>query len=822
MSAAVARRAFFAARAHRGAAIGRDVSGTRAEEDDEEGTQGTRPRARGGMLEDVVLATREGAGGGEGSEEEGKEEGKEEAAALVSLAAAGPWIVAADAAGDAWAWDASARGERFEREVRENETGGARPLRGAKDSRSLRLRLPSQRLTPPPSDARPGREDLARPGREDLLRTRRPFRPTLVAGAPRGVPLASARRVTSSSRSSDGKKKSNGRGLGSGVFFPPEPFEAAAPTVVVVRGASVEVRRAIAVEAELRGMLAAARGSPSPVSKLRAAVALARAASEDGVGTATAESPDPGSVDVLAAVEAAAGHAAMRELAFAFAAERLAAAADLVDRSRSPRASRRSDRTLFWGSEAPKKKPPRRAGRFEASRTRTLCSGRRGRCTGGRTRRRRTSRKSSPRRSGGGRRRRGGGTRGGRPPSAPKRSRRPPRKIRLGSKNRFRASPSSSWTRSAPRAVTSRRAFRSRFPPGTRVSADWRRFSRASARRPARRARWRRRWRTTRRTTSTPPSRYYATRAGVASRTPPSPRGATRRRRWTSGRRSRGARRWRRRTSDPSRLGPPGGAASGDGAFGDVISPGTVFRDGALSRGRGGRGYPEGTIVTNGSGARALAGRNSRASRRSGAARRSRRRGARRRRSRTGSGRSTRLRCFGAASSTGRVDFSEDGDGGGDGDGGDGDGGGRRRRSARRRLARYRPREPRRARGETRPLDPRRGRGFGEASSRRPLPARDGAERALRLLRAGGARPRLVAATSSAASRRAARGGATRGRTPSSRSRSSRRRSGNSSRRANLDPKRARTSPKRRRWISRWISRGCRLPTSSPPPRTRP
>ena len=331
MSAAVARRAFFAARAHRGAAIGRDVSGTRAEEDDEEGTQGTRPRARGGMLEDVVLATREGAGGGEGSEEEGKEEGKEEAAALVSLAAAGPWIVAADAAGDAWAWDASARGERFEREVRENETGGARPLRGAKDSRPLRLRLPSQRLTPPPSDARPGREDLARPGGEDLGRARRPIRPTLVAGAPRGVPLATARRVTSSSRSSDGKKKSNGRGLGSGVFFPPEPFEAAAPTVVVVRGASVEVRRAIAVEAELRGMLAAARGSPSPVSKLRAAVALARAASEDGVGTATAESPEPGSVDVLAAVEAAAGHAAMRELAFAFAAERFAAAAALVD-----------------------------------------------------------------------------------------------------------------------------------------------------------------------------------------------------------------------------------------------------------------------------------------------------------------------------------------------------------------------------------------------------------------------------------------------------------------------------------------------------------
>ena len=331
MSAAVARRAFFAARANRGAAIGRDVSGTRAEEEDEEGTQGTRPRARGGMLEDVVLATREGAGGGEGSEEEGKEEGKEEAAALVSLAAAGPWIVAADAAGDAWAWDASARGERFEREVRENETGGARPLRGAKDSRSLRLRLPSQRLTPPPSDARPGREDLARPGGEDLLRTRRPFRPTLVAGAPRGVPLASARRVTPSSRSSDGKEKSNGRGLGSMVFSPPEPFEAAAPTVVVVRGASVEVRRAIAVEAELRGMLAAARGSPSPVSKLRAAVALARAASEDGVGTATAESPEPGSVDVLAAVEAAAGHAAMRELAFAFAAERFAAAAALVD-----------------------------------------------------------------------------------------------------------------------------------------------------------------------------------------------------------------------------------------------------------------------------------------------------------------------------------------------------------------------------------------------------------------------------------------------------------------------------------------------------------
>lgn len=169
MSAAVARRAFFAARAHRGAAIGRDVSGTRAEEDDEEGTQGTRPRARGGMLEDVVLATREGAGGGEGSEEEGREEGKEEAAALVSLAAAGPWIVAADAAGDAWAWDASARGERFEREVR-----GKRDGRRATPSGGEGFAL----APPPPpfaaSDAAPVRRS-SRARRPRSSRRRGPF-----------------------------------------------------------------------------------------------------------------------------------------------------------------------------------------------------------------------------------------------------------------------------------------------------------------------------------------------------------------------------------------------------------------------------------------------------------------------------------------------------------------------------------------------------------------------------------------------------------------------------------------------------------------------
>ena len=815
MSAAVARRAFFAARANRGAAIGRDVSGTRAEEDDEEGTQGTRPRARGGMLEDVVLATREGAGGGEGSEEEGKEEGNGEAAALVSLAAAGPWIVAADAAGDAWAWDASARGERFEREVRENETGGARPLRGAKDSRSLRLRLPSQRLTPPPSDARPGREDLARPGREDLLRTRRPFRPTLVAGAPRGVPLASARRVTSSSRSSDGKKKSNGRGLGSGVFSP-EPFEAAAPTVVVVRGASVEVRRAIAVEAELRGMLAAARGSPSPVSKLRAAVALARAASEDGVGTATAESPDPGSVDVLAAVEAAAGHAAMRELAFAFAAERFAAAADLVDPIEVAAYFPTERPDFILGKRGAEKKTAAEGGAFRGVADADALLGETRKVHWGthappedvakiiaetlRRREEATRRRNSRRTT----------------PECTQTESSPPPKNSFRFQKPFQSLPELllDAKRAACRYFETSLSFP--LPPG---DARKRRLETLLARLRAETgaagaleasladdsahdvdpavaayycdARGRRLAHATitaRSDAEAALDEWAAIARGEAVEAPdlgPEPRLGP------PARRGERRRRFRRRHFPRGRYfetGREGGEAAG-----------TL----------------EGTIVTNGSGARARAGRNSRTNRRSGAARRSRRRGARRRRSRTGSGRSTDFDVSRrVVDGAGRF-FGGDGGGDGDGDGGgDGDGDGVSLGTVRANLdalaARHVP--------WILAVDA----GLGEAVLAAPVQRATALERALRLFapaaRVLGSSPR----TSSAASRRAARGGATRGRTPSSRARSSRRRSGNSSRRANLDPKRARTSPKRRRWISRWISRGCRLPTSSPPPRTRP
>ena len=706
----------------------------------------TRPRARGGML-GRRSRDAEGAGGG-GFGGGGKEGGNGEAAALVSLAAAGPWIVAADAAGDAWAWDASARGERFEREVRENETGGARPLRGA----GIRARSP-----PPPfaaSDAAPVRrssgEKTARPGRRPFAnastvssdarrgRARRPPR----VGATRHFFVPVLRR----------KEKSNGRGLGSMVFSPRAVQGGAAGGGG--RRASVEVRRAIASSGASRD----ARGGARSLARLelRAAVALARAANGDDVGTATAE---PRSGASTSSPPSKPPRGTRRCAGWPSRSPRgFAAAADLVDPIEVA-ACFRGRPDFIWGSEAPKKTAAE-AGRFE----------RRGR---GRSAREtqvhwgthappRTSRKSSPRRSGGGRRRRGGGTRGGRPRVHPNGVVAPP-KIRLGSKNRFRASPAPPG-REARRVPLLRDEPFVPLPPGTRVAPTGD-ASRASARRPARRA-------------------AEASLADDSAQMSPRRRGGH----YCGARASPRARHHHRAERRGAALdewaaiargeaveapdlgpelglGPPARARRAATEISERHFPGTVFRDGA--RGRRPR-YPRGNDRHERV-RRSCAGGELAHESRSGA-RRSRR-GARRRRSRTGSGRSASF-VFRRASSTGRVDFSEE-------TAAETETETEAETETETESPQYRPREPRRARGETRPLDPRRGRGFGRGRPRgAPFPARRRWNE-LRLLRAGGA----VSARRRAprAPRRAGRRGAARpGRTPSSRARSSRRRSGNS------------------------------------------